>query len=109
MTRRIGSYREFWPYYLGQHAKAGTRGLHLLGTGLGLVLFVAGIAALDWRLLLAVPVAGYGFAWAGHVFVERNRPASFGHPLWSLVSDLRMFFLWTRGRLKRELDRHGID
>ncbi|MDH3473423.1 MAG: DUF962 domain-containing protein [Rhodospirillales bacterium] len=105
MARRAKTYEAFWPIYLAEHRRPGTRALHYLGTGLGLVLFVLGLVTLDWRLILAALVAGYGFAWIGHALVEKNRPATFDHPLWSLVSDLRMFGLWISGRLGRELDR----
>ena len=106
--QRFGTYGEFWPYYLGEHRKPATRALHLFGTGLGLVMLALGLATLDWRLVVAAAVAGYGFAWIGHAVVEHNRPATFRYPLWSLASDFRMFFLWLTGGLARELDRHGI-
>lgn len=101
------SYGEFWPYYLREHSKASTRALHYLGTTLALACVGAGFAV-DARFFYAAPVAGYLFAWIGHFAVERNRPATFRHPLWSLLSDFRMYFLFLGGRLERELLRAGV-
>ena len=108
MAGRIESYAEFWPFYLGQHSHAANRALHLAGTGAGIALLAAGLAILDWRPMVAAAVVGYGFAWAGHFLVERNRPATLTYPLWSLLSDLRMFGLFVTGRLKAELERQGF-
>ncbi len=108
MAKLAASYREFWPIYLREHSRPATRGLHYLGTGLGLALLAAAVLTADWRLLPAALIAGYAFAWAGHALVERNRPATFSHPLWSFVSDFRMFGLWASGRLDRELARHDL-
>ncbi len=105
MEQRAKSYREFWPIYLAEHSRPATRGLHYLGTGLGLVLLAAALVTADWRLAAAALAPGYGFAWIGHAFVEKNRPATFTHPLWSFISDFRMFGLWLAGRLARELER----
>jgi len=107
MTGRIGSYREFWPFYLGEHSKPGTRILHLLGTGTALPVFAVGAATADWRLALGGILFGYGCAWLGHLAIERNRPATFRYPLWSLVSDLRLLGLFLAGRLQGEIERHG--
>jgi hypothetical protein len=105
MAERIRSYAEFWPHYLRAHRDARTRAVHYLGSLIGLAFLAAAAIALDWRLLLAAPVAGYACAWLAHGIFEGNRPATFGHPLWSLYSDFRMLTLWASGRLRPELDK----
>jgi len=97
------TYPEFWRRYLAAHADPRTRGLHYVGTLLGVTaLVIAGIER-DWRWLLAAPIVGYAFAWLGHLVFEHNRPETFGHPVWSLFSDFRMFGLFLSGRLGNEL------
>jgi hypothetical protein len=108
VTERFSSYREFWPYYLREHAKPETRTLHFVGTGLSTAALVALVSTGKFWLLPVALGAGYGPAWIGHFFVERNRPATFTHPLWSLVSDYRMALIWLAGRLDSELARAGI-
>lgn len=88
MARAITRYADFWPYYLREHAKAQTRALHYAGTMLTFAALAEGIWLSSWWFL-AIPLAGYGFAWAAHFGVEKNRPATFTYPLWSLVSDYR--------------------
>jgi hypothetical protein len=108
MADRMTSYAEFWPYYLREHAKPETRAFHYIGTALALLCLVLIFLLDDYRWLFAALVAGYLFAWIGHFFIEKNRPATFTHPLWSLVSDFRMLFYWVTGRLGRQLDKAGV-
>ncbi len=91
------SYDEFWPYYVAMHSKPLTRRLHFVGTVSGLLIAVAGLLRGRPRLVVALPVLGYGFAWPAHWFVEKNNPASFGHPLWSLRGDAQMIGYMLRG------------
>lgn len=107
-TQKITTYREFWPYYLHEHTRPGTRYLHYFGTALGLVLAVAAVVTQIWWLLAVALVSGYFFAWLSHLFVERNRPATFTYPAWSFISDFRMFFTWLAGRLTAEYRKHGV-
>ena len=105
MAEKLQKYADFWPYYLGEHGKPATRGLHYFGTSLGLALLAAAIVAGNWWLLLVALISGYLFAWIGHYFVEHNRPATFTYPFWSLISDFRMYGYWLTGRLGGELER----
>lgn len=102
------TYAEFWVHYLRQHRDPRSRTLHYLGSTLALLAFFGFILTFDWRCLVAAPVVGYSFAWYGHLALERNKPATFGHPFWSLASDYRMLFLWATGRLGPHLVRAGV-
>jgi hypothetical protein len=90
-SRRFARFAEFYPYYLGEHSDPTCRRLHVFGTSLAIALAIAAVVLGEWWLFAAVPVAGYGFAWVGHFFFERNRPATFRHPLYSLAGDFAMF------------------
>lgn len=105
MSEPIRTFEQFWPYYLGEHSRPGTRALHLAGTTLSLGLVVTAVITGRWGLLLAALVCGYAFAWVGHYFVEHNRPATFRYPLWSFAADFRMWWSALTGRLKGELQR----
>jgi hypothetical protein len=101
-------YRDFWPHYLREHAKPGTRALHYAGTGCASIALIAAVATRRWWLIPLALIAGYGPAWIAHYFVEKNRPATFTHPIWSLVSDYRMAWCWANGRIPRELAKAGV-
>ena len=97
---RFSSFTAFYPYYLGEHRDRRCRRLHFIGTSL--VIVTAADVALGgspWRLLL-LPLFGYGFAWAGHYFYEKNQPATFRHPFYSLLGDFVMYRDVWRGRVK---------
>ncbi len=98
------SFEEFWPFYVCEHSKPLTRALHFVGTA-ALIPLVAVAVANSLYLLLLVPVVGYGLAWVGHFLVEKNRPATFKHPLWSMLGDFKMFGLMCIGRMEREVAR----
>lgn len=102
----IKSFADFWPYYVRQHAQAKTRLLHAVGSVLAIVMLGVSFAVNLW-FLIAVPLVGYAFAWYAHYFVEGNKPATFGHPFYSLIADYRMLFLMMAGRMDEEVERHA--
>ena len=108
MPREHSTFAQFWPFYLREHSRPRTRALHYVGTSLVVLLAIIAAATGRWLLLLAIPLAGYGFAWAAHFAVEKNRPATFTYPLWSLAADFKMWWLWLTGRLAGELDKAGV-
>jgi len=105
---RIATYPEFWRYYLRQHAKAATRAWHYFGTSCTILSLLAALSLRQPWFLLASVVLGYGPAWIGHFTSEHNHPATFRYPLWSLLSDFRMFGTWLSGSLPRELAAAGV-
>ena len=97
---RIKTYKEFWPFYLNEHKHPLNRKLHFVGTTLVFGVLILSIRMQNWQLLWGMPLVGYFFAWCGHFLVEKNRPATFRYPLWSLFSDFKMFFLMVLGRIR---------
>ena len=93
-------FADFYSFYLSQHADRTCRRLHFVGTSLGLLAVLHAFSTLNFWWLLAGLVAGYAFAWLGHYFFERNRPATFTHPLYSFMGDWVMFFQLCTGKLK---------
>ena len=105
MSERIRRYRAFWPYYVAEHSRPGTRRLHFVGTTGAVALVVAAAALREPLLLPAALVCGYLFAWLSHLLIERNRPATFTYPLFSLAGDFHMWALMWRGRMDAEVER----
>lgn len=96
---RFTSFRDFYPYYLSEHANRNCRRMHFAGTSLVLLTLVLALASGRLRWLWLMPLFGYGFAWLGHYVFEKNRPATFRHPLYSLAADFVMYADVLRGRI----------
>lgn len=102
-TERFQSFSEFFPYYLAEHANPTCRKLHYIGTSLGMLILAFAIATQQWGLMILFPLTGYGFAWVGHFKFERNKPATFKYPFWSLLGDYKMLWLALTGKLTPQL------
>jgi hypothetical protein len=99
-TQGFRSFGEFYPYYLSEHADRTCRRLHFVGTTLVIVTAIYALATAQFVYLLLLPVFGYGFAWVGHFFFEKNKPATFKHPWYSLMGDFVMYKdIWS-GRIR---------
>jgi hypothetical protein len=108
MTEReksIESFEEFWDFYVGEHKKPATRALHFVGTTAAVACVAGGLLTKRRWLLLVAPFAGYGPAWASHFFIEKNKPASFTYPLWSLQADFVMWWKIASRQMQAEVDR----
>jgi hypothetical protein len=102
---RFKTFKEFWPYYVREHANPWTRRFHFVGTTLAVS--TLGVAALRRKpaLIPLALVAGYGPAWFSHFFIEKNKPATFKYPLWSLLADFKMWSKMARGKMDRTVER----
>ena len=97
---RFATYQEFWPFYLAQHTQWANKVLHSIGLLWALTTVIASFYYQNfWLFLMAFPV-GYGPAWVGHFFFEKNKPATFGYPFWSFISDFRMVYLFLTGKIR---------
>ncbi|TAL85759.1 MAG: DUF962 domain-containing protein [Rhodanobacter sp.] len=93
------SFAQFYPYYLSEHGHRLCRRMHFIGSSLVIAIVLLAALSAQWRWLWLVPLAGYGFAWLGHYVYEKNRPATFKHPLYSLLGDWVMYGQMLRGKL----------
>jgi hypothetical protein len=100
MASTHASFRDFYAFYLAEHTNRTCRRLHVVGSTLVIVTLLAAVFTQHWKWLWLMPLIGYGFAWAGHFFFEKNRPATFTHPLYSLAGDWVMWWQVVSGRLK---------
>ncbi len=94
------NFREFYPYYLSEHTNRTCRRLHFIGSSMVLIALVALIVSGHWAWWWLLPLCGYGFAWIGHFFFEKNRPATFKYPLYSFIGDWVMYAQILAGRIK---------
>jgi hypothetical protein len=100
MPERFDSFADFYPYYLTEHSDRSCRRLHFIGTALVILILIVAVVSDRYALLWLLPVLGYSFAWAGHFFFEKNRPATFRYPLYSLIGDFVMFRDILVGRIR---------
>ncbi len=94
------TFSEFYPYYLSEHQDRTCRTLHFIGTSLFFVFLMGAFLFHKLELLILCPIAGYGFAWVGHFFFEKNKPATFQYPLYSLLGDFKLYFEILAGKEK---------
>ena len=99
-TEKFETFTEFYPYYLAEHNNIICRRLHIIGSTLVVFVLIVAILNQNWFLLWLLPIIGYGFAWVGHFFFERNKPATFQYPLYSLAGDWVMFWQVLIGKVK---------
>lgn len=102
---RFKSFEEFWPFYVREHSHPSNRALHFAGTSAVIALAATALVSRNARLLLALPVVGYGAAWFGHFVVEKNKPATFEYPVWSLKADFIMWAKIVAGTMDDEVAR----
>ncbi|PJZ68495.1 hypothetical protein CH373_09375 [Leptospira perolatii] len=106
--KKYTTLKEFWPFYLREHSNPLNRFLHFVGTSIALAWILSAVAFLNPWYLLGALFSGYLFAWTGHFFVEKNRPATFTYPFKSFVSDWIMFFYILTGQIGKELQKAGV-
>lgn len=107
-AKRISSFREFYPTYLREHSNSTCRALHYIGSFLVLAVLFFAVFTAQYKMLWALPLIGYGFAWVGHFFIEKNRPATFTYPFYSLLGDWVMFKDFLTGKISKKLKDAGV-
>jgi len=100
----MSGFEDFWPRYVYSHRNPVNRALHVIGT-LSIIPNVIIASELTWWWLVMAPIIAYSFSWFGHIYFEKNKPATFDYPFWSLRGDLRMCALILIGRMGKELDK----
>ena len=104
MEKKYKTFWSFYPYYLTEHRNTTSRTLHFIGTFLLIICLVTGVVTGKWFWFAVIPLVGYGFAWVGHFFFEKNKPATFIYPLYSLGSDFVMFWHTLTGQINKKMN-----
>jgi hypothetical protein len=91
-NKKIKNFDEFYQFYLTEHTNSTNRLLHFIGTSLSILLLIYFIIIKKYLYIIGIPIIGYGFAWVGHFFFEKNKPASFNQPIYSFICDFLMWF-----------------
>jgi len=107
-TQTFSNFGQFYPFYLREHSRPLCRGLHYIGSTLVLVVLFYSLSSANYQLLWLLPVIGYGFAWLGHFFIEKNRPATFTYPFYSFLGDWVMYKDFLTGQLNKKLKHAGV-
>ena len=97
--KKYASFAQFYPTYLNQHANRLCRRMHFIGSTLALLSLITLIMTGNPWWLLSIVLCGYGFAWIGHFVFEKNRPATFQQPLYSLMGDWAMYRQMLSGKI----------
>ena len=104
-SKTYASFHSFWPFYLSQHSNLYCRRAHFLGSTLALLLGLIGVVSGSLLSLFSAIGVGYAFAWFGHFYFEKNRPATFQYPFYSLMGDWKMLWMMLTGKLDEEIQR----
>lgn len=102
--KKYTTLKDFYLFYLTEHSNAANRTLHFIGTSFVIFIVFGGIFLADFRIILFIPLVGYGFAWVGHFFIEKNRPATFTYPVYSFLSDFIMFWHILTNQIDKKLE-----
>lgn len=103
-SKPFSSFDEFYPFYLKEHSHPLCRALHYIGSLLVLATLFYSLFSGRYKLLWLLPIIGYGFAWIGHFFIEKNRPATFKYPWYSFMGDWVMLKDFLTGQINKKLD-----
>lgn len=105
--KKFDSFKEFYPFYLAEHSHPICRALHFIGSCCIILLLLIALLTMHWQYLVAIPIVGYGFAWVGHFGFEKNQPATFKYPFYSLMGDWVMFKDILFGKVKLKASNNG--